>query len=120
MLSVHPTKPVTQLKLAVKRQDGVLVLEGEAWCYTMTSDDPLQRALQVKRRHERALLSRPNVVAVGVGFMSRGGETTEQVGIVVSVSRKLPPAELPPQALLPRELDGVPVDVVESGTLHAQ
>lgn len=34
VLSVHPTKPVTQLKITVKRQDGETVLEGEAWCYT--------------------------------------------------------------------------------------
>jgi acyl dehydratase len=34
VLSVHPTKPVTQLKITVKRQDGETVLDGEAWCYT--------------------------------------------------------------------------------------
>ncbi len=34
VLSLHPTKPVTQLKITVKRQDGETVLEGEAWCYT--------------------------------------------------------------------------------------
>jgi acyl dehydratase len=34
VLSIHPTKPVTQLKITAKRQDGETVLEGEAWCYT--------------------------------------------------------------------------------------
>jgi acyl dehydratase len=34
VLSVHATKPVTQLKMIVKRQDGETVLDGEAWCYT--------------------------------------------------------------------------------------
>jgi acyl dehydratase len=34
VLSIHLTKPVTQLKITVKRQDGETVLEGEAWCYT--------------------------------------------------------------------------------------
>jgi acyl dehydratase len=33
VLSVHATKPVTQLKIVVRRQDGEVVLEGEAWCY---------------------------------------------------------------------------------------
>ena len=33
VLSVHATKPVTQLKMTVRRQDGETVLEGEAWCY---------------------------------------------------------------------------------------
>jgi len=34
VLSVHETKPVTQLRCVVRRQDGESVLEGEAWCYT--------------------------------------------------------------------------------------
>ena len=34
VLSVHPTKPVTQLRIKVTRQTGEVVLEGEAWCYT--------------------------------------------------------------------------------------
>ena len=33
VLSVHATKPVTQLAVTVTRQDGTPVLEGEAWCY---------------------------------------------------------------------------------------
>jgi len=33
--SVHASKPVTQLGMVVRRQDGEVVLEGEAWCYTM-------------------------------------------------------------------------------------
>jgi acyl dehydratase len=34
VLSIHATKPVTQLKMTVTRQNGETVLEGEAWCYT--------------------------------------------------------------------------------------
>jgi acyl dehydratase len=33
VLSVHATKPVSQLRIRVRRQDGETVLEGEAWCY---------------------------------------------------------------------------------------
>ena len=38
VLQVHATKPVTQLKIAVTRQDGETVLEGEAWCYTFSPE----------------------------------------------------------------------------------
>jgi acyl dehydratase len=38
VLSVHPTKPVTQLRIAVRRQTGEVVLEGEAWCYTFSAE----------------------------------------------------------------------------------
>jgi len=34
VLSVHATKPVTHLAVSVRRQDGEVALEGEAWCYT--------------------------------------------------------------------------------------
>ena len=39
VLSVHATKPVTQLRMTVSRSDGERVLEGEAWCYTFLSDE---------------------------------------------------------------------------------
>ncbi len=38
VLSVHPNKPVTQLHITVRRQDGETVLEGEAWCYTFAPE----------------------------------------------------------------------------------
>ena len=34
VMSVHASKPVTQLAIRVTRQTGEVVLEGEAWCYT--------------------------------------------------------------------------------------
>ena len=36
VLSVHETKPVTQLQIKITREDGEIVLEGEAWCYTFS------------------------------------------------------------------------------------
>jgi acyl dehydratase len=38
VISKHETKPVTQLKIKITRQDGETVLEGEAWCYTFSAD----------------------------------------------------------------------------------
>ncbi len=37
VLSLHETKPVTQLQIKITRQGGETVLEGEAWCYTFSS-----------------------------------------------------------------------------------
>ncbi len=36
VVSVHQSKPVTQLRMRVTRQTGETVLEGEAWCYTFS------------------------------------------------------------------------------------
>ena len=40
VISVHESKPVTRLGITVIRQDDEVVLEGEAWCYTMVSEMP--------------------------------------------------------------------------------
>lgn len=40
VLSVHDSKPVTQLQIRVRRQDGATVLEGEAWCYRFEPPGP--------------------------------------------------------------------------------
>jgi acyl dehydratase len=37
VLEVHPRKPVSRLAVRVTRQDGAVVLEGEASCYTAVS-----------------------------------------------------------------------------------
>lgn len=39
VLSVHASKPVTHLGVKVTRQDGEVVLDGEAWCYRFIPED---------------------------------------------------------------------------------
>lgn len=38
VVSVHATKPVTELRVEIRRQDDTVVLEGEAWCYTFSGE----------------------------------------------------------------------------------
>jgi hypothetical protein len=83
------------------------------------SEQLVQRALDVKRRHESELLHKPNVVAVGVGFRTRAGQPTTEVCIVVSVTRKQPAAQLKRDEVLPTLLEDVPVDVIETGVMRA-
>ena len=35
VISVHPSKPVTELRVQIRRSEGTIVLEGEAWCFTL-------------------------------------------------------------------------------------
>ena len=83
------------------------------------SDQSMQRALEVKRRHERELLRKANVVALGVGHCRRGGVATKEVCIVVSVKKKLPLSDLKPRDVIPAQIEDVPVDVVETGEIRA-
>ena len=82
-------------------------------------DQNMQHVLEVKRRHERELLRKANVIAVGVGYKIRGGQQTQEVSIVVSVKVKLSSSELKPGDLIPTSIEDIPVDVVESGVIRA-
>ena len=80
----------------------------------------LEHALAVKNAHQRMLLSKANVVGVGVGFAQREEQLTSEVALIVLVSRKIPSALLLPEDVIPSEIDGVPVDVQEVGTIKAE
>ncbi len=80
----------------------------------------LDKVRTVKRAHEKMLLSKPNVVGVGIGFRFQEGRRTDSFAIVVMVRRKLPVSQLAPEDVIPTEIDGVPVDVQETGEFEAQ
>jgi len=69
----------------------------------------------VQERYDTWLMRFPNVVGTGIGYRQRKGQTTGELCLVVMVSQKLERLDLPDDAILPSELDGVPVDVVETG-----
>ena len=58
-------------------------------------------------------MSRSGVVSVEVARRWKDGAPTDQVGIRVTVERKLPRNDVPESELFPSSLDGSPVDVVE-------
>lgn len=43
VVTVHESKPVCQLAISVRRQDGEEVLVGEAWCYTFPGPGTRER-----------------------------------------------------------------------------
>jgi hypothetical protein len=85
----------------------------------LISDEQMERLRTVKAKHESELMRKANVVGVGIGFRKRGEEMTDEPSIVVSVTRKLPGPMVDPEDMIPRELDGVPVDVQAVGELRA-
>ncbi|MEJ2350978.1 MAG: hypothetical protein P8Y03_14420, partial [Anaerolineales bacterium] len=78
-----------------------------------------EEAQAVKQAHESELMSKANVVGVGVGFRQKGGQQTQDVSVVVMVEKKVPPSQLSAQDLVPPQIDGVPVDVQEAGQIKA-
>jgi hypothetical protein len=85
--------------------------------------DALNRALlavqEVKRAYEAQLMSMTNVVATGIGYKIAGDTLTDEVSIVVSVTKKLPLAQLTEAAAVPKAIDGMKTDVIETGPIVA-
>ena len=85
----------------------------------MSGSEGLERLRIVRSAHEDTLMRKANVVGVGIGLRQTGGKMTGEPAIVVSVTVKMPVSQLAAGDVIPRELDGVPVDVQAVGKLRA-
>ena len=74
---------------------------------------------QAKTLHQSTLLTKPNVVGVGVGFKESQGKTTDEICVKVLVEKKLAPEALKAEALIPKALDNIQTDVIQVGKLRA-
>ncbi len=75
--------------------------------------------MELKRRYEGKLLRKATVRGVGVGYRVVGGEVTEELSIVVLVTRKICPLEdIHPMDRVPPEIEGARTDVVEVGVVR--
>ncbi|GAB4263574.1 MAG: hypothetical protein Kow0080_02040 [Candidatus Promineifilaceae bacterium] len=79
----------------------------------------MQTIQTIKQKYQQMLLKKANVVGVGIGYRQRGGSRIRDVVLVVMVTQKVPAHTLSPDDLIPRELDGVPVDVQAVGEIRA-
>lgn len=76
-------------------------------------------ALSVKRTNLSYLIKRQNVIGVGVGYKVTESGLTDEVAVVVNVARKLPVAQLTEADMIPKKIDQVRTDVVETGVIRA-
>jgi hypothetical protein len=79
----------------------------------------VERARQVKQQVVNTLLAKKNVVACGVGYKETEGVMTDEPCVVVSVEKKLPLAQLAEADVVPKVVDDVKTDVVETGLITA-
>ena len=55
-----------------------------------------------------------DIVYMGVGYRKKDGEIKEgEVCLLIWVKEKLPESDVEPKQLLPKEIDGVPVDILD-------
>ena len=76
-------------------------------------------ALNVKEKHKAELLAYRGVIGVGIGYKRVSGKETERISIIVGVERNIPLNDLEQDDIIPGEIGGIPVDVVEVGEIRA-
>ncbi len=85
----------------------------------MNDEQRMQEISEVQAKYVDDLMQYPNVVGVGIGMRQQNGEYTNDLCLIVMVDEKLPVAQLEPESILPTELDGVEIDVQETGSFSA-
>jgi hypothetical protein len=79
----------------------------------------VERARRVKQQYVNTLLTKKNVVACGIGYKETEGVMTDELCIVVSVEKKMPLAQLTEADIVPKAVDDVKTDVLETGLITA-
>lgn len=79
----------------------------------------LQEARDALAQVKGELLSKPYVIAVGVGRKRTGGKRTEELALVCSVVSKVPEERLAAAERVPPRAADMPTDVVASGPIFA-
>lgn len=74
----------------------------------------------VRGKHQTSMMKMDNVVGVGVGYKVHRGKQTDELCLVVLVTKKLPKDAVDPPAMVPKSIDGVVTDVIEVGVIRAQ
>ncbi len=75
--------------------------------------DTREELRAIKRKHIDRLLAWPNVTAVDINYKTVCGQKTDKLCLVIWVKKKKPESEIPPNEVLPKEIDGFAVDIFE-------
>ncbi|WP_216362505.1 trypsin-like serine protease [Bowmanella denitrificans] len=82
--------------------------------------EQVSKVMAIQEENEGQLLQLANVNGVGVGFKDSKNKPTDELSLKVFVQKKLKPAELDKQDMVPAKIAGIKTDVVEIGEVVAQ
>ena len=74
---------------------------------------------RVKKKYEAELMGKAGVIGCAIGFRYVDGKKTDELCIVCFVKEKKPEEKLKKKDIIPKTIEGVKIDVVESGELRA-
>ena len=81
--------------------------------------DITRKARAIKDAYQSELMSKPNVVGLGIGYRHKKGKPTQEIALIVLVNQKLPRSALAERDVLPEQIEGLSVDVQEVGEISA-
>lgn len=79
----------------------------------------MEEVRRVKERHEAELMEKAGVVGCAIGYKHVGGKKTDELCIICYVTEKKPEGKLRKQDIIPKKIEGIPIDVVESSEIRA-
>jgi hypothetical protein len=81
--------------------------------------DELTTIRETLRRNRHQLLKRSNVIATGVGYKTTSRQKTTTLSIICSVTEKVAASRLSSRDMVPKTLEDIPTDVVQTGPIRA-
>ncbi len=79
----------------------------------------MEEVRRVKAEYEEELMKKAGVVGVAIGYKYVDGKKTTQLCIICYVTKKRAASELNERDVIPETIEGVPIDVMESGQIQA-
>lgn len=83
------------------------------------SEDMQARITEVQVKYAHELMEKANVVGVGIGMAKVSDEYTSEMALVVMVEKKVSMEDLSEADRIPKEIEGVRVDVQQTGAFFA-
>jgi len=79
----------------------------------------IEEVRRVKEKHKADLMKKDGVMGCGLGYKYVEGRKTDKLCIICYVKEKKPEEKLKKQDIIPKVIEGISTDVVESGELRA-
>lgn len=73
----------------------------------------------IKKKHEKQLMKKANVIGCMTAYKVRGGVRTEELAVTCMVSKKISKSQLKTKDVIPKTIDGASTDVIEVGEVKA-
>lgn len=79
----------------------------------------IEEVRKIKEKYEPDLIRKDGVVGCSIGYKYVGGKKTDELCIVCYVKEKKTKDKLKKQDIIPKKIEGISTDVIESGKFRA-